>query len=162
MRKQYILLANTVSLILFAKASITEMNLKCWTCWNLTYSHSSTWVYNQMQLCNLGIFCRCMVTGLILIGLNPWRALLCGVGFAFVFSPRKWLSELIIALLAYRKRWIEYLPTNTLSARWFIGMDFYQFTFWWADSLSCQTRRATHGIMAHSKCYNVAKVKHFP
>ena len=26
---------------------------------------------NQMQLCNLGLFCRCRVTGLMLIGLNP-------------------------------------------------------------------------------------------
>ena len=26
---------------------------------------------NQMQLCNLGFFCRCMGTGLMLIGLTP-------------------------------------------------------------------------------------------
>ena len=26
---------------------------------------------NQMQLCNLGLSCRCMGTGLMLIGLTP-------------------------------------------------------------------------------------------
>lgn len=51
-----------------------------------TCSHFSTWVYtkttafdhcrsnNQMQLCNLGLFCRCLGTGLMLIGLTPSRA----------------------------------------------------------------------------------------
>ena len=29
---------------------------------------------NQMQLCNPGFSCRCMVTGLMLIGPTPWRA----------------------------------------------------------------------------------------
>jgi len=27
--------------------------------------------YNYNQRCNLGLLCRCMVTGLALIGLNP-------------------------------------------------------------------------------------------
>ena len=46
--------------------------------------------------------------------------------------------------------WIEYLPTNTPSTRWSIGMDFYQSTFWWADSLSCQKQEEQRSFMARS------------